>query len=94
MGRSRAVFSGSDWPLTDIVEIWWVDTSGLAGWTDLDSPHNHIEPCRSVGFLITQTADEILLAPTITVSGAGLNPMAIPMGCVKQVRRVGTGSTK
>jgi hypothetical protein len=71
------------WPL---VEVIWDDAAGLRhGWED---KVEKLEPqlCMSVGFLIFENTDHIILAMDMDAEGNHNGRSQIPKGMVKAVR--------
>lgn len=70
----------------DLVEVIWDDASELtAGWTD------HIEKTEpalalSVGFLVRETKEHIVIAQDIDEEGHHNGRSQIPRGMVKKIR--------
>lgn len=70
----------------DIVEVTWDDATELpAGWTDEVA---EIEPALalSVGFLIKETKDHIILALDCDANGHHNGRSQIPRGMVKRIK--------
>ena len=66
-----------------IVEIEWEDTYTEVGWGDDDLD---TASATSVGYLIKETPDKIVLAGMI---GIGYNcKQAIPKGCIKNIKEL------
>lgn len=79
-----------------IVEVEWIDSSATHGWHN-DSQHPRLSPCRSVGFVLRDDDEQILLAesldetdpdPTTTIARFGCVTV-IPRCAVKKVRDLG-----
>lgn len=70
----------------DLVEVWWDDASGLpSGWDDKVPTVEH-QICLSVGFLIHETPDHIILAMDLDASGNHNGRSQIPRGMVKYMK--------
>ena len=70
----------------DLVEVIWDDAAGLKdGWT---AKHEKVEPyiVLSVGFLLRETDDHILIAQDIDADGSHNGRTQIPRGMVKKLR--------
>ncbi len=70
----------------DLVEVWWDDASGLpAGWDD-KSPKVEHQICLSVGFLIVDAPEHIIIAMDLDASGNHNGRSQIPKGMVKYMK--------
>lgn len=70
----------------DLVEVWWDDASGLpAGWDDKPPVIEH-QMCLSVGFLLAETAEHIVICMDLDASGNHNGRSQIPIGMVKYRR--------
>lgn len=70
----------------DMVEVIWDDAAGLKdGWT---AKHEKVEPyiALSLGFLIRETAEHILIAQDIDADGSHNGRTQIPKGMVKRIK--------
>lgn len=70
----------------DLVECWWDDATDLeAGWTD---KVEEIKPALalSVGFLVKETKDHIVLALDTDADGHHNGRSQIPKGMVKKIK--------
>lgn len=70
----------------DLVEVVWDDAVGLKdGWT---AKHEKVEPyiALSVGFLIRETPDHILIAQDTDGDGSHNGRTQIPRGMVKKLK--------
>lgn len=70
----------------DLVEVIWDDAAGLRdGWT---ASHEKVEPyiALSVGFLIQDTTDHILIAQDTDENGSHNGRTQIPKGMVKKMK--------
>ncbi len=77
-----------NWPRSkyNLVLVCWDDAAGLRhGWT---AKEEKIEPyiCLSVGFLIRETEDHILIAQDTDSEGSHNGRSQIPRGMVKKMR--------
>ena len=70
----------------DLVEIWWDDATELeAGWReDVDEPEPML--ALSVGFLVWETKDHIILAQDTDGQGSHNGRGQIPKGMVKKMK--------
>lgn len=72
-----------------VIYVEWVDAKGSIGWEDLPDviKEDSIDYCKSLGFLIHEDADQIILANSI--SGKQSNGrIAIPKKWLKKRRVV------
>ncbi len=70
----------------DLVEVIWDDAAGLKdGWT---SKHEKLEPyiALSVGFLIRDTGEHIIIAQDTDSEGSHNGRTQIPRGMVKRIK--------
>ena len=70
----------------DLVEVVWDDAAGLKdGWT---AKHEKLEPyiALSVGFLLRDTGEHILIAQDTDESGSHNGRTQIPSGMVKRIK--------
>lgn len=70
----------------DLVEVWWDDASDMeAGWTTtLEKPKHAL--ALSVGFLIHDSKDHLVIALDTDEEGAHNGRSQIPRGMVKKVK--------
>ena len=70
-----------------VVKIEWVDiSSGTAHWTDIDEIDPKLMECTSVGIVIRETDDLILLAQNYSESsGMVADTMLFPKSVIKQI---------
>ena len=83
----------SDFPLEQIVRVTWVDSASGDGWTDLDTRVANLHPvvCRSVGYLVDATDQEVRLSGSQTrkADGSGVfHGLAIPRCAVQQIDQI------
>jgi hypothetical protein len=63
--------------------IRWVDSVGSEGWEDIaDGRDLAVEPVDSVGFVIKETADRVVMAQGVTKDGSSFHRLAIPKCCI------------
>lgn len=70
----------------DLYEVWWDDAAGLRhGWMDRTEA---IKPQMviSVGFLVADTKDHVIIAQDTDSEGAHNGRTQIPRGMVKKMR--------
>ena len=72
--------------LYDVVEVWWDDAAGLRhGWMDRTEK---VRPQMviSLGFLVVDEEDHIIIAQDTDADGAHNGRTQIPRGMVKKMR--------
>lgn len=70
----------------DLVEVWWDDATDLeSGWTDKVEDIKHAL-ALSVGFLIKETKEHIVLALDTDADGQHNGRSQIPRGMVKKIK--------
>ena len=78
------------WPLNKLVEVTWDDSCGYSKWDSIKNYKDHqVALCRTVGYLLNQNKRQLLLVFTQAKANDGdaNGAMAIPMGCVRKIRR-------
>ncbi|MCW5748884.1 MAG: hypothetical protein KIT36_22030 [Alphaproteobacteria bacterium] len=71
--------------------IEWIDAAGLpdrfAGWSKLDDIRAHCEPVlvRSVGWLIVDAPERVVICPNLSADQYGDSPTAIPRAWIRRV---------
>lgn len=71
----------------DMVEVWWDDATGMTqGW--IDNSELKIIPCIviTVGFLVKETSDFIIIASDIDGHDNHNGRTQIPRGLVKKIK--------
>lgn len=80
----------SPWPLREIVEVEWADAVTRGGWkAPTDYQAEESMPCRTAGYLLKQTATEVVIIQSMSPSPSLSDSMTIPAGWVKKIRRLG-----
>lgn len=70
----------------NLVEVIWDDAAGLRhGWM-AQTEHPKPQVALSVGFLIVETADHIIIAQDIDAEGSHNGRTQIPRGMVKKIK--------
>jgi hypothetical protein len=73
-----------------IVHVRWVDSASLGQWEDLADVDNEIHMIDTVGLLVHQDSDVMLIASTYDNEREAINAAIwIPKCCVKHVRPLG-----
>lgn len=71
------------------VMIEWADACGEPGWHDMDEVQaSTAMGVRSVGYLVAETKDDVVLASGISADGQVLGYIAIPRAWVKRKMRL------
>ena len=71
------------------IVVEWFDASDLHGWNDQDKMKQHnTMPVVTVGSVVEDGKDVILLTGSRAADGSGLGCLAIPRGWVHKIRRV------
>jgi hypothetical protein len=50
----------------DIVLVEWVDSASAHGWNHIDAINPALKVCTSVGFLIKETKDNLIVASSLS----------------------------
>ncbi len=73
-----------------LVRVDWEDANSQCGWNsrkrmqEVDLGY----ACTSVGFVIRETKKNLAIAGTIGENGSCTDPISIPKGCIKKIRRI------
>ena len=77
-----------DLELLEMVEIWWVDAHGGAfpalEWEKLSNRHRTPEVIRTVGLLVHQDANGVLVCLSYTTRKSSDAYIYIPDGCITE----------
>lgn len=74
--------------------VEWRDASGLPdrlqGWTALDDIRGHCRPVviRSVGWIVADEPQRLVIVPNLTDDGYGESPTAIPRAWIRRIVRL------
>lgn len=77
--------------LNCLVLVEWEDAAGMpdryGGWTKLEDIQAHCEPVliRSVGWVIVDEKDKVVVCPNMSSDHYGDSPTAIPRAWIKRV---------
>ena len=66
------------------IEILWYDSAFQGGWVPPDK-REPLPILPTIGYLVEQTPERIEIAMSVSENGLYLNPLAIPIGCVKEI---------
>lgn len=73
--------------LVKSVSVKWVDSYNLCtGWTPIDSLDTVNKFIYSVGMLIFEDDDKIILTTSVADGGAVCSPLAIPKKCIIEMK--------
>lgn len=77
----------------DIVLVYWVDSSGVGRWTDIETviEDEHIAQCWTTGFFLGYNEHCIKVASSASTSDSVDHIMYIPKVCIKDVQLIGEG---
>jgi hypothetical protein len=69
-----------------IVEVHWIDSNLKIGWSapgDLKA-----DKIKTIGFLVEETEDEVVVSTSTDSNGSFVSPIAIPWECVKEYWKI------
>ena len=67
----------------DLVVVEWIDAAHFEGWQFGENPENIFEPCWTVGFLMSDTDEGVMIAQT-WYPGDTANLIQIPAGMIRK----------
>lgn len=68
---------------TEIHIVTWRDSAQAPGWVDTeDHANNEVVVIKTVGLLLSEHADRIVLAGSLGESGCALGVLSIPRECI------------
>jgi hypothetical protein len=71
-----------------IVEIQWVDsTAEVDVWEQKDDYSRELEPIKTIGYLIEQDKDKVIICQSVSDSQYG-QTFRIPKGCIKKIKTI------
>ena len=70
-----------------IAVTWW-DSASSKGWTQPEDVPKKALICRSVGWLVRDTKHGLVITTSITEDGAWHEPLMIPRGAIRSVKRL------
>ena len=70
-----------------LIEVEWDDSAGDPHWTESGLTVWPMK-CRTAGYLMRETKQYVVIAPTVTPDGWTMSPLAIPKGCITKRRRL------
>lgn len=70
-----------------LVKVEWIDAhgGGRYGWRPLEGMTERPAPCRSVGYLLRETGEEIVVVPHLQDTDMGDGEIIIPGRWVKRI---------
>lgn len=75
-----------------LVYIEWLDSAGLPGWQSVEKVGDFAAKvdcmCISVGLVVAESEDVIVIAQSVSSEGIILNPTAIPQRSILEIRDV------
>ena len=71
-----------------MVLVEWDDSNVTHGWLPDDAPTTEPAHCRTVGILINEGEEGMVIALAESNCGSVLETIAIPLGCVKSMREL------
>jgi hypothetical protein len=77
-------------PVVDaIYEVKWVDSFGFFGWVDLSDAEG-FEPsvCHTVGYVLSNNNDKIVMTQGKSTSGCVYGAIAIPVVCIQKITQL------
>ena len=71
-----------------LVEVKWVDSAFNQGWRLKYDSDTSISECKTVGYLIKKNKKQLVIAMNVNDDGGYGEAMAIPIECVKSIKKV------
>lgn len=68
-----------------MVEVWWDDASGLRHGWELDLEKIEMQMVLSVGFIVKETDDHLILAQDVDSDGQHNGRSQIPKSMIKRI---------
>lgn len=84
--------AAAEWSLNRRVEVEWEDSMSTSGWAPTDK-HNELSQdlrCISIGYVIADTKDRVILAQSQSTHGSAADTISIPRSAVRRVSKVVT----
>ena len=77
------------WAEDAIYEVKWVDSFGFFGWVE-QSDAEGFEPsvCHTVGYVLSNNNDKIVMTQGKSTSGCVYGVIAIPVVCIQMIARL------
>lgn len=72
-----------------VLHISWIDSTGVADWTPVDQVGNEIKLTHSVGFLVRETENSIVLALSYDPETESVHCFKhIPIVAIEELREI------
>lgn len=80
----------AEYPLNKLMEIEWLDSATKGGWNHHDNYQEEAQTslCKSVGYVLKDNKDMIVLVQTQSVTQNVTDSIAVPKGCIVKVRKL------
>ena len=72
-----------------IVYVEWEDSCTTYGW--LNPQVDETSMIRSVGIEVARTKKSITISTSESQGGRHVDPISIPMGCIRKIKRIADG---
>lgn len=69
-----------------LVEVNWLDAQTSHGWEDKDEIDSEVPVVTTIGFLLKETEDSVVIASTIGQDKTHNSRILIPIGMIKEKR--------
>jgi len=69
-----------------LVEVKWLDAQTSHGWEDKDEIDSEVPVVTTIGFLLKETEDSVVIASTIGQDKTHNSRILIPIGMIKEKR--------
>lgn len=77
-----------DYIKNEMLEIFWIDIHSNENWlSEEDALKRPKTDCQSIGYFLKKDKEAIYISSTIG-KDAERNLLFIPMGCIKEIRKV------
>ena len=70
-----------------IVRVEWRDSNTLHGW-QYGEQETELAKCETIGFLIKEDDDKLVVAQTVSSYGAQMGITVIAKGCIKSIKEM------
>ena len=72
-----------------MVRVWWRDSCSFPTWRDSETVRTMTpDDIESVGFVVTDNADRLIITQSVSVSGNMDNALAIPRECISEIKEL------
>ncbi len=69
------------------VIVCWNDSNFLHGW-QYGEYSAELAPCETLGFIIEETEEKLVIAQTISKFGAHMGIIVIDKGCIRSIKEL------